>query len=118
MSNETPDMTRASSAAEHGYTCTVTGTASFKPGLTSESQELKFVFTGGLEKLGRREAKELVERFGARVVGSVSKATDYVVAGEDPGSKLDEAKKRGVTILDEAGFLDLLREKGIDAPAG
>ena len=77
---------------------------------------LKFVFTGGLEKLGRREAKELVEKNGARVVGSVSKATDYVVAGEDPGSKLDEAKKHGVTVLDEAGFLDFLREKGIDAP--
>ena len=68
-----------------------------------------FVFTGGLAGVSRREAKERVEALGARVTGSVSKSTDYVVAGEDPGSKLDEAKKHGVTVLDEAGFAALLK---------
>jgi DNA ligase (NAD+) len=67
-----------------------------------------FVFTGGLASMSRREAKERVEALGARVTGSVSKATDYVVAGDDPGSKLDEANKHGVTVLDEAGFAALL----------
>jgi len=84
------------------------------PLATAALAGLKFVFTGGLEKIGRREAKELVERFGARVVGSVSKATDFVVAGEDPGSKLEDATKHGVAVLDEAAFLALLREKGVD----
>lgn len=77
---------------------------------------LKFVFTGGMEKLGRREAKELVEGLGARVSGSVSKATSYVVAGADPGSKLDDARKHGVAVLDEEGFLAFLRERGIPTP--
>jgi DNA ligase (NAD+) len=70
----------------------------------------KFVFTGGLTRLSRRDAQTLVENLGARATGSVSKATDYVVAGEDPGSKADDAKKLGVTILDEEGFLALLRD--------
>lgn len=69
---------------------------------------LKLVFTGGLESLTRSEAKELVERAGGRVVSSVSQATDFVVAGEDPGSKLDRAKELGITVLDEAGFRELL----------
>jgi DNA ligase (NAD+) len=72
----------------------------------------KIVFTGGLERWSRREAKEAVESLGARVTGSVSKSTDYVVAGEDPGSKLDEAQKHGVTVLDEEGFARLLEEHG------
>ena len=74
---------------------------------------LKFVFTGTLEGLGRREAKELVEANGAKVSGSVSKATTYVVAGSDPGSKLDEAQALGVELLDEERFVALLREKGV-----
>ncbi len=67
-----------------------------------------FVFTGGLERLTRDEAKALVERLGATVSSTVSKKTDYVVAGTDPGSKLDQAQKLGVTVLDEVAFLDLI----------
>jgi DNA ligase (NAD+) len=76
----------------------------------------KFVFTGGLPTLSRAAAKQLVEDNGGRVAGSVSKATDYVVAGEDAGSKLAEAQRLKVPVLDEAGFLALLRERGIEPP--
>lgn len=67
-----------------------------------------FVFTGALENLGRDEAKALVESLGGRVTGSVSKKTDYVVAGTDPGSKLEKAESLGIAILDEAGFKRLI----------
>jgi DNA ligase (NAD+) len=67
-----------------------------------------FVFTGGLVRLTRDEAKSLVERLGAMVSSAVSKKTDYVVAGTDPGSKLDQAQKLGVTVLEEKAFLDLI----------
>ncbi len=72
---------------------------------------LKFVFTGGLERLSREDAKEIVERFGARAVSSVSKATSYVVAGSEAGSKLEKAQALGLEVLDEEGFLKLVEEK-------
>jgi DNA ligase (NAD+) len=74
----------------------------------------KIVFTGGLSRLSRREAQELAERLGARATGSVSKSTDWVVVGEDAGSKADDARKLGVATLDEDGYLALLREHGVE----
>ncbi len=68
----------------------------------------KFVFTGELEKWSRDEAKILVEELGGRVTTGVSSATDYVVAGESPGSKLRKAEELDVTILNESEFTNLL----------
>jgi DNA ligase (NAD+) len=69
-----------------------------------------FVFTGSLKGFSREKAKEIVESHGAAATSSVSKKTDYVVAGEDPGSKYEKAKSLGVAILDEEGFLNLIRK--------
>ena len=67
-----------------------------------------FVLTGTLSSLSRDAAKEKLEALGAKVSGSVSKKTDYVLAGTEAGSKLDKARELGVTILDEAQFMALL----------
>ncbi len=67
-----------------------------------------FVFTGGLANRSREEAGEIVQQHGGKVSGSVSKKTDYVVVGTDPGSKYDKAKELGVTILTEQEFEKLL----------
>ena len=66
------------------------------------------VLTGTLSKYGRKEATEIVENLGAKVTGSVSKATDVVIAGVEAGSKLDKAHALGITVLDEEEFLALL----------
>lgn len=71
-------------------------------------QGLTFVLTGTLPHLTREEAAALIEGKGGRVSGSVSKKTDYVIAGEDAGSKLEKARKLGVAILDEDGLRQLL----------
>lgn len=68
-----------------------------------------FVLTGTLPNMSREEAKEKIEALGGKVVGSVSKKTDYVVVGADPGSKYDKAVGLGITILDEGGLLTLLQ---------
>ena len=73
-----------------------------------------FVITGTLPTLGREELKEKLEAAGAKVAGSVSKKTNYLVAGSDAGSKLDKARELEIPILDEAGALALL----IDTTAG
>jgi len=68
-----------------------------------------FVLTGTLPTLSRDEAKDMLEGAGAKVAGSVSKKTDYVVAGAEAGSKLDKARDLGVAVIDEAGMLEILR---------
>ena len=73
------------------------------------------VITGTLPTLGRKEAAELVEKYGGKVSGSVSKKTDYVVAGESAGSKLTKAQELGITVLTEAELFVLL---GISAENG
>ncbi len=76
----------------------------------------KFVFTGGLGSLSRSAAKKLVEIAGGRVVGSVSKETDFVVAGSDAGSKLAKAEELGLTVLIEEAFFKLLSDAGVELP--
>lgn len=70
-----------------------------------------FVLTGTLLTLSRDEAKALIEAAGGKVAGSVSKKTNFVVAGDDAGTKLEKAKELGVTLLDETGLVALLKEK-------
>jgi DNA ligase (NAD+) len=68
-----------------------------------------FVLTGTLANYTRDEAKKMIEDAGGKVAGSVSKKTDFVVAGADAGSKLDKAKELGVAVIDEVGMRELLR---------
>ena len=67
------------------------------------------VLTGTLASMGRKEATEILENLGAKVTGSVSKATDFVIAGTEAGSKLDKAQALGITVLDETEFLELIK---------
>jgi DNA ligase (NAD+) len=75
-------------------------------------QGLSFVITGKLEGFTREEMKKKIQSSGGRVVGSVSSKTNYLVAGEDPGSKLEKAQELGVSILTEVGLLSLITDKG------
>ncbi|MEQ9618600.1 MAG: NAD-dependent DNA ligase LigA [Deltaproteobacteria bacterium] len=79
-----------------------------KTGLSDKLKGKTFVFTGALESMTRDEAQRLVEDHGGRATSSVTKKTDYVVAGSDPGSKLAKAESLGIEILDEEGFKRLI----------
>ena len=67
------------------------------------------VLTGTLDSMGRKEASDILENLGAKVTGSVSKATDVVIAGHDAGSKLDKAQSLGITVINESEFLELIK---------
>lgn len=73
-----------------------------------------FVLTGTLPNLSREDAKEKIEALGGKVSGSVSRKTDYIVAGADPGSKYDKAVELRITILDETGLLQLMQDSQTD----
>ena len=68
-----------------------------------------FVLTGSLEEFTRNEASEIIERLGGKTSGTVSKKTDYVLAGEDAGSKLTKAQNLGVTVISEAEFKEMIK---------
>ena len=72
---------------------------------------LTFVITGRFESMTRRDAKELIESAGGRASSSVSNKTDYLVAGENAGSKLSKAEEIGVTVISEEELLELLGKK-------
>jgi len=80
------------------------------PVKSAERSGNTFVLTGSLESMTRDEAQARLEALGHKVAGSVSKKTDYVVAGAVAGAKLDKAKDLGVVVLDEAQFLEFLRK--------
>lgn len=68
-----------------------------------------FVLTGTLPSLKRAEAQKMIEDFGGKCSSSVSAKTDFVLAGEEAGSKLEKARKLGIKIINEADFLELLK---------
>jgi DNA ligase (NAD+) len=78
---------------------------------------MKFVLTGTLAQLTREQATELILSHGGSVSASVSKKTDFVVAGASPGSKYDKAKELGVKVIDEADFLELVKAEDVNQKA-
>ena len=68
-----------------------------------------FVLTGALEKYSRKEAEEIIEKFGGKTSSSVSKKTSYVLAGEESGSKLVKANELGITIISENDFEEMIK---------
>ena len=70
---------------------------------------LTFVLTGSLDEFTRDEASDIIENYGGKVSGSVSKKTSYVLAGEDAGSKLTKAQSLGVTVISEEEFKEMIK---------
>jgi DNA ligase (NAD+) len=79
--------------------------------INSKFSENLFVFTGTLKKFSRKDAQDMIERLGARASNSVSKKTDYLVAGPGAGSKIEKAKSLNIKILTEEDFLDMINEQ-------
>ena len=78
-------------------------------GLDNRFDGKVFVLTGSLEKYSRNEASNIIEKFGGKTSSSVSKKTDYVLAGEEAGSKLTKAQELGVTIINETQFEEMIK---------
>jgi DNA ligase (NAD+) len=104
--SQTPNRTLVTRLREAGVETRQEGKPRLSPSLTGQ----QFVLTGTLTGLSREEAKEALEARGARVTSSVSRKTTALIAGSEPGSKLEKAKELGVRILDEKGLEALLRE--------
>lgn len=114
MANAVCDYFKQSSSIElieqlkaHGLNMTALTKDSTADGALSG---LIFVITGTLPNMSRSEAAELIEKNGGKVSSSVSKKTSFLLAGEAAGSKLDKANQLGVSVIDEAGLLDMLKE--------
>ena len=101
---------RAVSQAPDGFMPSQGGPQARAGVSTSMAAGKRFVLTGTLPNLQRAEAQALIEAAGGKVSGSVSAKTDFVVTGENAGSKLAEAERLGITVLDEAGLIALLAE--------
>jgi DNA ligase (NAD+) len=86
----------------------LTLTHAAKPKTRGPLHGMTFVLTGTLPNLSREDAKARIEAAGGKVVGSVSKKTGYVVAGEEAGSKLDKAKELDIQVIDEARLLEMM----------
>ncbi len=102
---EDPERELIGRLRSHGLQFEETGPA---PGTEGPLAGKTFVITGTLPELSRERATELIEEAGGKVTGSVSKKTDYLVAGADPGSKLAQADRHGTEVIDEERLLALL----------
>jgi DNA ligase (NAD+) len=109
------DILNALTQPVDGQAPLVTVTDFERPAMTSPIAGKTVVFTGSLETMSRNEAKAQAEALGANVAGSVSKKTDFVVAGPGAGSKETKARELGLTVLTEQQWLDLLQ--GGETPA-
>jgi DNA ligase (NAD+) len=81
-----------------------------RPASTGNIAGKSFVLTGTLAQMTREAARDAIVQRGGKVSGSVSKKTDYLVAGADPGSKLVKARDLGIEVIDEAALVELLKE--------
>ena len=78
-------------------------------GVDNRFEGMTFVLTGALDSFSRKEAEDIIEKFGGKSSGSVSKKTTYVLSGEDAGSKLTKAQELGVQIITEEQFKEMIK---------